>query len=91
VRRLIAPRDNERDLPKLPANVRRDIEIIFVSNMDQVIAESILLDDRQVENLGDSAEVIPEPVAQEEQLTDLVATPEARYDDGVTVDADSTS
>jgi ATP-dependent Lon protease len=90
VRRLIAPRDNERDLPKLPANVRRDIEIIFVANMDQVIAEAILLDDRQVENLGESADVMTDKVAAEEHLDDLVATPEPRFDDSA-IDANGSN
>ena len=53
VRRLLAPKENERELAKLPANVRRDIEFIFVSSMDQVIAEAIMLDDSQVEMLVD--------------------------------------
>ena len=53
VRRVIAPRDNERELAKIPANVRKEMEFIFVASMDQVIAEAIMLDDAQVETLPD--------------------------------------
>ena len=55
IRRVIAPRDNERDLVKIPANVRKEVEFIFVASMDQVIAEAIMLDDAQVETLPDVA------------------------------------
>ncbi|MFL5759368.1 MAG: endopeptidase La [Thermomicrobiales bacterium] len=45
IRRLIAPMDNSRDLTKLPANVLKDMQFIFVANMDDVIREAILFDD----------------------------------------------
>jgi ATP-dependent Lon protease len=35
--RIVAPRDNRRDLDELPARVRRDIEFTFVDRMDQVL------------------------------------------------------
>ena len=91
VRRIIAPRDNEREFSKLPANVRRDIEFIFVANMDQVIAESILLDDRQVENLSEGPDLTPLPMPQEEPAADYVANPKPSYSENVVVDADSGS
>ena len=53
IRRLIAPADNRRDLVKVPRNVQDDMEYIFVSNMDEVVAAAILLDDHQVERLED--------------------------------------
>ncbi|HEV2529662.1 MAG TPA: endopeptidase La [Thermomicrobiales bacterium] len=53
IRRLIAPADNRRDLVKVPRNIQDDMEYIFVSNMDEVIAAAILLDDQQVERLED--------------------------------------
>jgi ATP-dependent Lon protease len=51
IRRLIAPQENARDLTKLPAAVRREMEIIFAASMDQVIAAAICLDDMQVGGL----------------------------------------
>ena len=51
IRRLIAPADNQRDLVKVPQNVRDDMEYVFVSSMDEVVAAAILLDDEQVERL----------------------------------------
>src|SRR5581483_1956145 len=60
IRRVLAPKDNERDLPKIPANVRKEIELVFVSTMDEVIAQAIHLDDAQVETLLEGS-VAPQP------------------------------
>jgi ATP-dependent Lon protease len=70
IKRLIAPQENRRDLTKLPAAVRRDMEIVFSSNMDQVIAAAICLDEHQVGGLLEgiepaSAAPVPEPMAAE--------------------------
>ena len=51
IRRLIAPADNRRDLVKVPQNIRDDMQFLFVSTMDEVVAAAILLDDEQVERL----------------------------------------
>jgi ATP-dependent Lon protease len=56
IRRMIAPRENARDLAKLPAVVRRDMEIIFAASMDQVIAAAIRLDAGQVGELLEGIE-----------------------------------
>ncbi len=64
IRRLIAPKDNVRDLAKLPPTIRRDMEIVFASNMDQVIAAAIRLDDTLVGGLLEGiapASIAPEP------------------------------
>jgi ATP-dependent Lon protease len=51
MRRLIVPIDNSRDLQDIPENVRGELDIILVNTMDQVIQESLILDDQQVEDL----------------------------------------
>jgi ATP-dependent Lon protease len=60
IRRLIAPEDNRRDLQKIPEAIRKEMEFVFVSNMDQVIAAAILLDDSQAGNLAGAADAGPE-------------------------------
>ena len=42
MKRVIAPAENRRDLLELPRNVRRDLEFIWVEDMDQVL-EAILI------------------------------------------------
>jgi ATP-dependent Lon protease len=37
MKRVIAPGENRRDLDEVPRNVRREIEFIWVDNMDQVL------------------------------------------------------
>jgi ATP-dependent Lon protease len=42
IRRLIAPKENEREYDVLPARVRDEIDFIFVKSMDDVIANALL-------------------------------------------------
>ena len=65
IRRLIAPVDNSRDLTKLPANILKDMEFIFVASMDEVIREAIIFDDSAVDSLAsESAPVPPAPFGE---------------------------
>ena len=38
IREVILPKDNEKDLPDVPENVREDLKLHFVENMDDVLA-----------------------------------------------------
>jgi ATP-dependent Lon protease len=44
IRRLIAPAENQGDVVKIPENIRTEMEFVFVTSMDEVIAAAILLD-----------------------------------------------
>jgi ATP-dependent Lon protease len=37
IKEAILPADNEKDLPDIPENVRRDMKLHFVSSMDEVL------------------------------------------------------
>jgi ATP-dependent Lon protease len=68
IRRMIAPKENARDLSKLSSTVRREMEIVFAASMDQVIAAAIRLDETQVGGLLEGLEPAaaappPEPLA----------------------------
>jgi ATP-dependent Lon protease len=41
LRRVIAPRDNRRDLDEIPARVKKQIAFTFVDHMDQVLNEAL--------------------------------------------------
>jgi ATP-dependent Lon protease len=41
IRRVILPKDNEKDLRDLPENVRHDLEIVFAERVDEVLAAAI--------------------------------------------------
>jgi ATP-dependent Lon protease len=59
---VFIPKDNEKDLPEIPDNVKKDLTIIPVSHVDEVIAKALL---RR-----------PEPIQWEE--TEEPASPRAR-------------
>jgi len=42
---LIIPRENEKDLVEIPANVKRNLHIILVEHMDEVLAAALSLAD----------------------------------------------
>jgi ATP-dependent Lon protease len=37
IREAVLPKDNEKDLPDIPENIRSDMKLNFVSNMDEVL------------------------------------------------------
>ena len=37
IREAVLPKDNEKDLPDIPENIRADMKLNFVSNMDEVL------------------------------------------------------
>jgi ATP-dependent Lon protease len=42
IRMVILPKENEKDLNEIPANVRRKLRTVLVEHMDQVIGEALL-------------------------------------------------
>jgi ATP-dependent Lon protease len=38
---VIAPRANEPDTDEIPAHLRRDLEFVFVSTIDEVLAAAL--------------------------------------------------
>jgi len=37
IKTFIAPKRNSKDLPDIPKDVQRDVDIVFVEHMDQVL------------------------------------------------------
>ena len=42
---VIIPKENEKDLKEIPAHVKRDVRIVLVEHMDEVLARALVLDD----------------------------------------------
>jgi len=57
IRTVVLPKENEKDLHEIPANVRRKLRFVLVEHMDQVLSEA-LLPAPAVDQL-----VVPPPVA----------------------------
>ncbi len=41
IKKVIIPRDNEKDIEEIPTNVRKEFEFILAENMDQVIEQAL--------------------------------------------------
>jgi ATP-dependent Lon protease len=42
IKKIILPKDNEKDLSEVPANILKNIEIIFVQHVDEVLGVALL-------------------------------------------------
>jgi ATP-dependent Lon protease len=49
IRTVVIPKDNEKDLPDVPANVLKDLEIIFVDHVDEVLKVALLEGEKKEE------------------------------------------
>ena len=66
IREAIIPRDNEKDMPDVPENVRADMKIHLVSSMDEVLKIAL---EREIEALPMPAPAVEAQAKQaEEQL-----------------------
>jgi ATP-dependent Lon protease len=45
VRTVIIPADNQKDLKEIPSKVLKDLEIIPVEHMDEVLMKALVIDD----------------------------------------------
>jgi ATP-dependent Lon protease len=46
IRTVIIPKDNEKDLADVPANILKDLEIIFVDHVDEVLKVALLPEEK---------------------------------------------
>ena len=44
IHRVLIPKDNEKDIEEIPTSVRSNIEIITVSNVDEVVREALIIE-----------------------------------------------
>ena len=47
ISKIIIPKENEKDLKDIPANIRRKMKIVMVDHMDAVLKHALVLDDPQ--------------------------------------------
>jgi len=62
----VLPRDNEKDLPDIPENIRKDMKLHFVDSMDEVLKIAL---ERPIEVAPVTAVEIEAPPAGEEKRT----------------------
>ncbi|MBI5892760.1 MAG: endopeptidase La, partial [Deltaproteobacteria bacterium] len=44
IKKVLIPKDNEKDIKEIPQNIRKDIEIILVEHMDDVLKNALVVD-----------------------------------------------
>src|SRR5689334_12480144 len=64
IKEAIIPKENEKDLPEVPENIRSQMKIHFVENMDQVL--KIALETPLPDFPEEGAQTIPAPAVQPE-------------------------
>ena len=42
VRKILLPKENEADISEIPASVRKELEFVLISHMDQVLQEALV-------------------------------------------------
>ncbi|MHA6533628.1 endopeptidase La [Paenibacillus sp. BAC0078] len=55
-KKILLPKDNERDLKDIPESVRSDVEFVPVSHMDQVLQHALVEHHNQINNEAPSTE-----------------------------------
>ncbi len=74
---VLIPQENERDLKEIPANVKRNLKILCVDHMDEVMAQALAVDDPAAflrEGVHDINDIYEIP-AHERPATELPAPP----------------
>ena len=72
---LVIPKDNEKDLAEIPANIKRNLTIIPVDHMDHVLVTALALDDpeaflREGDHEGEPVEDLTE---RQREILQLIA------------------
>ncbi len=72
IKTVLFPRDNEKDLREIPDNVKRDLEIISVASVDEVLHRALVNPLVPIEwNEDDEVEAVAKPAADEDLEGDL--------------------
>ena len=69
IKKVVVPKENEKDLKDIPSMVLKQIEIIFVEHMDEVLNHALILDEGDTLFKGDdiSFEMIPKEADQDQR------------------------
>ncbi|HHY91147.1 MAG TPA: endopeptidase La, partial [Clostridiales bacterium] len=50
IKKVLLPKENEKDIEEIPENVRRKMKFVFVENMDQILEHALVREEKQDEN-----------------------------------------
>ena len=69
--KVLIPRENEKDLAEIPDNVKRNLDIVPVATVDEVIAEALVRQPVPIEWSPEKAESVP-PAGEEGDVSGVV-------------------
>ncbi|MGD2099790.1 MAG: endopeptidase La [Desulfobacterales bacterium] len=66
IKKILIPKENEKDLKDVPKSISKQVEIILVEHMDEVLTHALILDDghRLFKNLDIPLEITSEEAAE---------------------------
>jgi len=70
IRKVIVPKENEKDLKDIPETITRQIEIILVEHMDEVLSHALVLGEGEslFKKADIAIKVIPDEIPQQQSL-----------------------
>jgi len=71
IKTVLIPKDNEKDLADIPDNVKRNLTIIPVSTVDEVLTHALVSPLKPIE-WEEEAESVAIPTAEDEEMGDVV-------------------
>jgi ATP-dependent Lon protease len=60
IKRVLIPKDNEKDIKEIPPKILKSVELILVDHMDEVLRKALVLDDPE-HFLASKVEELPAP------------------------------
>jgi ATP-dependent Lon protease len=69
IRKIVLPKDNEKDLSEIPGEILKELRIEFVEKIEEVFAIALVAPLARVSPAEDAAVVDPEPL--EPQMSDV--------------------
>jgi ATP-dependent Lon protease len=69
VKKVVIPKENEKDLKDIPAKVLKEVEIVLVEHMDEVLPHALILDegDKIFQEDDIPLEIMPKEIDQEQR------------------------
>jgi ATP-dependent Lon protease len=69
VKKVVIPKENEKDLKDIPATVLKEVEIVLVEHMDEVLPHALILDegDKIFQEDDIPLEIMPKEIDQEQR------------------------
>lgn len=67
IKKIIIPKENEKDLKEIPEEIREELEFVFVDTMDEVLKHALA---REITPLSDIEELLDEVSADDEKVSE---------------------